>query len=319
MELFRIRLNCVDHYQSIPTEFDPDFHRSHGQSQQKNAPQVPVIRVFGATETGQKVCAHFHGMLPYLYIEYDGSLASDEGQAAGDPVTRGATDFVTVDAYNHRLRLSIDHALAVSYRRNPYDGKSVYVAYITLVKGIPFYGYSVGYRLFLKVYLFNPLHMTRLADLLHQGAIMKRSFQPYEGHLQYLAQWMCDYNLFGCAYINCEKYKFRGPVPEWQDMESMRHRWHSRSIGSEDISDPNIVPRQSYCSIEVDVRVEDIINRRDVQQRDLHHDFVERLRPLAPEDKLVQSMAGLWKDETRRRKKKMGITDPSSSPFLQKS
>jgi DNA polymerase zeta len=34
-----------------------------------------------------------------------------------------------------------------------------------------------------------------------------------------------------------------------------------------------------------------------------------------PTDKFVPSMAGLWKDETRRRKLRMGISDPSSSPF----
>lgn len=80
MDLFRLRLNCVDHYQSHPTEFDPPLFGQHGSTQQKNAPQVPVIRVFGATESGQKVCAHIHGALPYLFIEYQGSLEPDQGE-----------------------------------------------------------------------------------------------------------------------------------------------------------------------------------------------------------------------------------------------
>lgn len=79
MELFRVRLNCVDHYQAIPTEFDPQLQRGDGQPQQKVTPRIPIIRVFGATETGQKVCAHIHGAFPYLYIEYHGSLTPDEG------------------------------------------------------------------------------------------------------------------------------------------------------------------------------------------------------------------------------------------------
>ena len=80
MDLFRVRLNCVDHYQSTPTEFDPQLPAVHG-SQQRAVPKIPVIRVFGATETGQKVCAHVHGALPYLYIGYDGSLIPEDGES----------------------------------------------------------------------------------------------------------------------------------------------------------------------------------------------------------------------------------------------
>ena len=82
MDLFHVRLNCVDHYQATPTKFDPPLPigNGNGEAQQKVAPKVPVIRVFGATETGQKVCAHIHGAFPYLYIEYQGSLVPDEGR-----------------------------------------------------------------------------------------------------------------------------------------------------------------------------------------------------------------------------------------------
>ena len=79
MDPFRVRLNCIDHYQATPTEFDPQLFGGNGASQQKPASKVPVIRVFGATETGQRVCAHIHGAFPYLYIEYNEGLKSDEG------------------------------------------------------------------------------------------------------------------------------------------------------------------------------------------------------------------------------------------------
>ena len=220
-----------------------------------------------------------------------------------------------VDSYIHRLHLSIDHALAVSYRKNMYDGKTAFVAHITLVKGTPFYGYTVGYKLFLKIYLLNPLHMTRLADLLRQGTVMKRAIQPYESHMQYILQWMCDYNLYGCSYLDCSKVVFRSPVPAYLEMSGRSHQWHDRTIPKSGISDELKLPRQSHCSIEVDICVQDILNRLDTKERSLHHNFIEHTNPLALDEKLVHSMAGLWRDETRRRKARMGDKDPKSSPF----
>ncbi|KAI9655820.1 MAG: DNA polymerase zeta [Bathelium mastoideum] len=298
MDLFRVRLNCVDHYQAVPTELDPDFGVRSSSSERQNAPSVPVIRVFGATETGQKVCAHIHGALPYLYLKYEGDISEED-----------------VNIHIQSLRVSIDHALAISYRRNPYDSKSIFVAHISLVKGVPYYGYSVGYQHFLKIYMLNPLNMTRLADLLYQGAVMKRSFQPYESHLQYLLQWMCDYNLYGCAYVDCDRLRFRSPIPEYLELNSSIHKWHDRSIPANLVEDSDEFPRQSHCSIEVDICVQDIVNRREIRPRPLHHDFIERFNHLTPDEKLVNSMAGLWRDETKRRKRRMGLKDPSSSPF----
>lgn len=298
MDTFRVRLNCLDHYQAVPIdEFDPPLPQDAATAKARDRPRISVIRVFGATETGQKVLMHIHGALQYTYIEYSGSLARQD-----------------VDVAIRTLHLSIDHALAVSYRKNIYEGKHRYVAHISLVKGVPFYGYHVGYKYYLKIYLLNPLHMTRLADLLREGAVMKRVLQPFESHMQYLAQWMCDYNLYGCGYIDCDKVKFRAPIPNYFDMTNAFHQWHDHSIPPENVSD-DMLAKQSHCALEVDVHVENILNRRNVEARPIHHDFIERLHPIPADAKLVQSMAGLWKDETRRRKLRLGLKDPKSSPF----
>ena len=193
------------------------------------------------------------------------------------------------------------------------------MARITLVKGVPFYGFHVGYRFYLKIYMFNPIVMTRLADLLQQGVIMKRQFQPYEAHLQYLLQFMTDYNLYGCAYLEAgeKRVSFRSPVPEYEDDDgsSSPHLWHSQSVSREQITEDFKLPRVSHCPIEVDICVQDILNRKAVKERRLHHDFVERLKPISSDVKLVYSMAGLWKDETKRRKRRMKNPDQGSSPF----
>ncbi|PSS03270.1 hypothetical protein BD289DRAFT_478735 [Coniella lustricola] len=299
MDAFKVRLNCIDFYQATPTKYDPQLRNDVRPEALAKEPKVPVVRVFGSTQTGQKVCAHIHGAFPYLYIEYTDSLAPDE-----------------VGAYIYRLHLSIDHALAVSYRQDAYSNKNRYVARITLTKGVPFYGFHVGYRFFLKIYMFNPIVMTRLADLLQQGVILKRKFQPYEAHLQYLLQFMCDYNLYGCDYLESDKVVFRSPVPDIsKDEDASLHIWHSQSISQDNITEDYTLPRVSHCSIEVDLCVQDITNRKAVKERRLHHDFVEKDHPVSPSTKLVPSMAGLWKDETKRRKQRMGLTKPGSTPF----
>jgi DNA polymerase zeta len=78
---FKFRLNCIDHYQTSPAILDPDLPNASSQGSQRPS-KVPVIRVFGSTETGQKVCAHIHGAFPYLFVEYKGSLKVEEGVKA---------------------------------------------------------------------------------------------------------------------------------------------------------------------------------------------------------------------------------------------
>ena len=80
MNLFRVRLNCIDHYQATPTCYDPQLRNDVRASQMSKGQKVPVVRIFGSTETGQKVCAHVHGAFPYLYVEYDGSLDAEQGK-----------------------------------------------------------------------------------------------------------------------------------------------------------------------------------------------------------------------------------------------
>ncbi|KAG9254145.1 uncharacterized protein F5Z01DRAFT_119266 [Emericellopsis atlantica] len=298
IDLFRVRINCIDHYQASPTRYDPQFRNDVRPSQVSKGPKVPVVRVFGATETGQKVCAHIHGAFPYLYVEYDGGMGKDE-----------------VGAFIYRLHLSIDHALAVSYRRDQHGDGARFVARITLVKGVPFYGFHVGYRCFLKIYMFNPIVMSRLSDLLQQGVVMKRKFQPYEAHLQYLLQFMTDYNLYGCDYLDTRKTHFRAPVPDHDDGVHSSHIWHSQSVTPDQVTDDPALPRVSHCSIEVDICVQDILNRKLIQERPIHHDFTERANPLHSDVKLVSSMAGLWKDETKRRQLRAGVAKKGNTPF----
>ena len=191
--------------------------------------------------------------------------------------------------------------MAVAYRKNPHDPRNnAYVARITLCKGVPIYGFHVGWRFYLKIYMLNPAYMQRLADLLRNGSIMTRPMQPYEVHIPYLLQFMADYGLYGCGWVECRTVTFRAPVPDY-DSTDQSQIWSAKTIPSHMITASEDKPRLSHCAIEIDLLSHHISNRDTIKPRPLHHDFVERSNPIPVTEKLVHSMAELWRDEERRR------------------
>lgn len=68
--VIHIQINNVDSYQHAPTPFD----RTRNPTTDEQLFSVPIVRVFGSTSTGQNVMVHIHGIYPYFFIEYKGSL-----------------------------------------------------------------------------------------------------------------------------------------------------------------------------------------------------------------------------------------------------
>ena len=177
------------------------------------------------------------------------------------------------------------------------------------------YGFHVGWKFYLKIYILNPAHMQRLADLLRNGTIMGRPFQPYEAHIPYLLQFMADYGLYGCGWVECQIVTFRAPVPLGQDpLHGQSNLWDEFTIPKHLITSSVDKPRLSHCAIEIDLASHHILNRQTIKPRMLHYDFVERRSPIPLEEKLVHSMAELWRDEERRRALR-GENQPFSSMY----
>lgn len=163
--------------------------------------------------------------------------------------------------------------------------------------------------------MLNPAYMQRLADLLRNGSIMGKTIQPYEVHIPYLLQFMADYGLYGCGWVSCSKVSFRAPVPPAglsDDINSIKY--DDSTIAPHLISYTTLKPRLSHCALELDLLAQDIINRKTITPRYLHHDFIERAHPPSLDEKLVHSMAELWRDEERRRERK-GESSPHTFVF----
>jgi len=288
--------------------------------------RVPLLHVYGCDPvSGQKMCAHLHNVLPYFFVSLPDAVPLDAG---------------TVYRYMHQLQLGIDRAMSLTQRAS---GKSVsdatvdttttsshlspqrqsaappphspvsnepHVFAIVLVRGKPFYGFSVSERLFLKIFVYNPYEVSQIASLLRSGVVLGTQFQVYEAHIPFTLQVMADYDLFGMNVMRLRRVRFRRPLPrrprtvQWcgqeVDMSARNvgtpstpyHYWTERDLTSENVSP---CAKSTFVEVEFDADVEDIIlsGHSTSSSSSPENDSVG-------ETKLIHSLTEIWEDERRR-------------------
>lgn len=250
-----MRIVTADYYMASPLQ---GLDICQSPLTQAPVKKVPVVRIFGATPAGQKTCLHLHGIFPYLYVPYDGYGQQPE-------------------SYLSQMAFSIDRALNVALG-NP-SSTAQHVFKVSLVSGMPFYGYHEKERHFMKIYLYNPAMVKRICELLQSGAIMNKFYQPHEAHIPYLLQLFIDYNLYGMNLINLAAVKFRKArrksdplhltgsckdrLPGKNSLTGTLFRWEEGEIPSSLILEG--VEPQSTCELEVDAVAADILNRLDIE------------------------------------------------------
>lgn len=263
-----------------------------GPLDNSNLPNVPVLRIFGSSSLNKKTCVHIHQVYPYFFIEYLGDLAPKHGMLHIDLSDDFCSLFV-VRHYIAKLIRSLNHAIAVSLKRNPSSSKSQFIRSIILVKGIHFYGFHSAYSPFLKVYLADPALLSRTVALLQTGSVMSKRFRVYESHIGYILQFLSDFGLYGCGWL-----ELGGDV--------LQRQGRSNPTDDDEQSPDLIFPLSTYLgqsrmSLEVDVAAHQILNR---------HKLVPRSPPPNPDgspscesdEPLVLSVRELWEDERKRRR-----------------
>uniref|UniRef100_A0A9J7X600 DNA polymerase zeta catalytic subunit n=1 Tax=Cyprinus carpio carpio TaxID=630221 RepID=A0A9J7X600_CYPCA len=254
--MFSVRIVTADYYMSSPIR---DLDVCYSELRESDVKKVPVVRIFGATPAGQKTCLHLHGVFPYIYVPYDGF-----GQDA--------------DRYLRQLAYSIDRALNVSMG-NP-SSNVQHIFKVALVSGMPFYGYHMKEKTFMKIYLYNPQMVKRVSELLQGGAVMNKIFQPHEAHIPFLLQLFIDYNLYGMNMISLAAVKFRKKPATGGSSSPYKHpctsklsdgglsdtmRWEDDNIPSSLILEE--VERMSVCELEVDAVAADVLNRLEIENQ----------------------------------------------------
>ncbi|WVQ71759.1 hypothetical protein IAR50_001300 [Cryptococcus sp. DSM 104548] len=311
--LLRLRINHMSSEQGAPI---PTLRQHYVPTRFATAVPVgivphtlPVIRIFGTTPSLQKVCANIHLCYPYFYVPFP--------MDSPDPLRPER-----VVKLCQRFAVSLNHAICLALRQNPssmgnstlfaggVDPKHLHVVSVMLVKGTPFYGYHMGYSYYMKISLANPARLYVALEQLRKPNVLGREWQPHEAHLNHVLQFMCDFDLYGCGWLDLAGGTFREPVPEGDPYDSPPKLpngslgiLNSLTIPESMFYAPGLSPsKESFTGLEIDILPHQILNRQRLTPRLLHHDFVELLRqPLDPSEKLVPAVAELWEDERRRR------------------
>eukprot|EP00898_Chlorokybus_atmophyticus_P008072 jgi/Chlat1/8266/Chrsp78S07693 len=246
-QMFSVRIVGIDHYMARPVD---GLDALQSPLTGGHAGLVPIIRIFGATPAGQKTCLHVHkashrcllapgfqfieSVLPYFYIPYDDDLPQQPTEAL---------------AYVKKLAAAVEKSTEYSGPVTGAEGgvptvrrRARCLHSVTLVRARPFYGYNVEEKLFVKIILYKPHDVGRIASVLQSGAVLNRKFQPHEAHIPYLLQFKAsvstrfmshsgttglfdqqaeghvmfaqiDFNLQGMGHIHLSKVKFRNPLP----------------------------------------------------------------------------------------------------------
>jgi len=313
--VFSFRIVTIDHYLTPPNPF-MDKTESVFNEPGVQLTRVPVLRVFGVTKSGQKTCAHIHQIYPYIYIPYEGSINSKE-----------------VTAFSYQLGTSLNRAVTLALNKNIHDPQcNQYILSILLTKGIPFYGFHAKFKYFLKIYILIPEVTSKIVEILQSGAIMGRSFQPYEAHIPYYLQFLIDHNLYGMDFMYVSDLRFRMPILEREHPSSLNENddMNGHTPDSMFMSFTNLNTKEnhkwpdqiniikiSHCELEIDVWGLDILNRYLVTER-RYQPFLGNVvnnNENIPDEKLVHSLKAIWDDERLRRQrhnKSTILTQPPS-------
>ncbi|XP_058083823.1 DNA polymerase zeta catalytic subunit isoform X2 [Magnolia sinica] len=291
---FGVRIVSIDYYMSPPI---PDLDICYSTFQGGDVAEIPVIRIYGSTLSGQKTCLHVHRALPYLYVPCSDVLQTpQEGYA-----------------YTQLVSHAMEKALKL---KSSAGSKRQHVHGCSLVRARRFYGYYSTEELFVKIYLYYPHEVARAATLLlvdynlygmgliHLSKVKFR--HPLPVNLSPRAVRHSNQYRNQCRHDTEEFPRESGSFQADSNSEACQNPavWLSSTIPSgwmwpsatgHDCSldqGMHLIRRQSTCELEGDASVDEILN----QQCKMY----TSLSQTRSEVKMVQSLVPIWEEEYER-------------------
>lgn len=148
--------------------------------------------------------------------------------------------------------------------------------------------------------MIDPSNLTRAVTLLKSGVVMSKKFNVFESHISFYLQFMCDFNLYGCGWLDLGEVWRRGDdCPPDEEPEEGAPDYENR-LAAQALFKSSPHPTQSRMELEVDAVAFHVLNRHALTARKIHHKLTIP-GPELPPDPLVLSVRELWEDERRRR------------------
>lgn len=246
-----IQIITYDSYQTSPTKLDKSNITINGNKESALSSlkfkNVPILRIYGKLPTYHSCLLHIHDVFPYLYVHFPQA----NGWKSKNLSKEQTADLIKwVIEINSAMSLSYKRGFKrkktntqkkpkvdnekddgeenednddIEYFEDIEDDESgeeslesnmmySYISDISVVTGVPFYGYHLQYSTFLKISLVSPKYITRLSKLLGESKIFGKFIQPYESHIPYILQFLIDYNCYTLKYISTTNYLWRTPL-----------------------------------------------------------------------------------------------------------
>ncbi len=142
-------LVAIEHVSSKPLDgYDPTYCSLFKRA----VDFVPIINIFGTTHAGTKVCMHIHHVMPYILID----MPTDIPKQFELPFLQD-------------LCSALEASMSKALENQKFTKQFIHDARI--VRGTPFYGYCPHEKLFIKIFIYNPQHISKLAALILNGSI----------------------------------------------------------------------------------------------------------------------------------------------------
>uniref|UniRef100_A0A8C1I0K9 DNA polymerase n=2 Tax=Cyprinus carpio TaxID=7962 RepID=A0A8C1I0K9_CYPCA len=154
--------------------------------------KVPIVRMFGVTDSGNSVCCHIHGFAPYFYV----------------PAPNGFTS-----AHLAEFQRELNSAVLKDMRSNK-DNIAVTVLAVDITRKESMYNYHGNKpHDFLRITMAMPRLIAPAKRLLEQGFkfanFATQSYQAYEANIDFEIRFMVDSDVVGCCWIELPKGKYR--------------------------------------------------------------------------------------------------------------